>query len=192
MPASYNDDRWGGMFFDTNLPQLVKNNLLDFKSLDKDVEFVSNEGMEKYLTSDAAVIYLPFCSTAFKGIYHCKDSLFEWFTVSFEVDTKKNILITATHRIPEQKMKEDLGKELYQEDKYSALSREMLRGTMESGPALKGALRIFDSIRNVDDVRMIKLTALRKHHPHFDQRRQWPCALGVSRGGYVGLSRDVI
>lgn len=60
---------------------------------------------------------------------------------------------------------------------------------MENGPALEGALRVF---RDVGHVRMIKLTALRKHHPHFDQRRQWPCALGVSRGGYVGLSRDAV
>jgi hypothetical protein len=191
MPASYNDDRWGGKFFDVNLPQLVKNNLLDFKSLDKDVELVSDEGVEEYLTSDAAAIYLPFCATTFKGIYYCRKTLFEWFTVSFETDRKKNILMAATHRIPELRMG-DLGKDLHQEDRYSVLSRQMLKGIMENGPALDGALRIFDSIRDVGDVRMIKLTALRKHHPHFDQRRYWPCALGVSRGGYVGLSIDVI
>jgi hypothetical protein len=86
----------------------------------------------------------------------------------------------------------DLGKDLYQENRYSVLNCQMLRGIMENGPALEGALSIFDSIRDVGDVRMIKLTALHKHHPHFDQRRHWPCALGVSRGGYVGISRVAI
>ena len=56
MPASYNDDRWGGKFFDANLPHLVKNNLLDFKSLDKDVELVADEGVEEYLTSDCNTV----------------------------------------------------------------------------------------------------------------------------------------
>ena len=63
---------------------------------------------------------------------------------------------------------------------------------MENGPALEGALCVFDSIQDVGHVRMIKLTALCKHHPHFDQRRQWPCASGVSRGGYVGLSIEML
>jgi hypothetical protein len=67
MPASYSDDRWGGRLFDTNLPNLVKNNLLDFKSIYKDVQLISDEGVGEYLTSDAAVIYLPFCVGLLKG-----------------------------------------------------------------------------------------------------------------------------
>ena len=37
-------------------PSLGKNNLLDFKSLDKDVELVADEGVEEYLTSDCNTV----------------------------------------------------------------------------------------------------------------------------------------
>jgi len=60
------------------------------------------------------------------------------------------------------------------------------------GGEVRGMVPCIIGKPDVGHVRMIKLTALRKHHPHFDQRRQWPCALGVSRGGYVGLSRDAV
>jgi hypothetical protein len=59
--------------------------------------------------------------------------------------------MAATHRIPELRMV-DLGKDLYQENRYSVLNCQMLRGIMENGPALEGALSIFDSIRDVGDV----------------------------------------
>ena len=186
MPPSYVEDRWGRLFC-SNLPNLVKYNLLDFKSLYNNVEFVKNKGEEEYATSDSAVIYLPFCCATFKQIYCGKDQLFEWFTVSFDCDKKKNILMAATHRIPELKM-EELGKELYQENTYSVMTRQMLTGIGGDGD---GALNIFDSIRDVDEVRMIKLTALRKHHPQYAERRDWPCSLGVSKGGYVGLIKSI-
>ena len=186
IPTSYTKEKWGPEFFNVNLPNFVKNDLLDFKSLYKNVELVSGTGFEQYLSSDSAVIFLPFCCTTFVNIYICMEELCKWFTVSFECDTNKSILMAATHRIPNEKMKE-LGKELHQENIYCTVTRQMLKEVMENGPDKKGALQIFDLIPHVSDVRMIKLTALRKHHPHNENRRDWPCSLGVSRGGFVGL-----
>jgi hypothetical protein len=192
MQQSYTDERWGGSyFFKCNLPALVKKNLLDYKSLYKNVKFVTDEGGRRYVTSDSAVIYLPFCYSSFVQVYICKETLFEHFTISFECYTKKNILMKATNRIPTEKMKE-LGKQADQEDRYSAMDRKILTQKMERGPVMDGALRIFDSIQDVDQVRMIKLTALRKYHPKFKERCDWPCCLGVSKGGYVGLHSNKI
>jgi hypothetical protein len=177
----------GSYFFKYNFPAFVEKNLLDFKSLYKNVEFVNDEGGRRYVTSDSAVIYLPFCYSSFVQVYICRETLFEHFTISFECDTKKNILMKATDRIPTMKMNQ-LGKEPGQEGRYSAMDRKILTQKMEKGPVMDGALRIFNSIRNVNMVRTIKLTALRNKHPNFVERSVWPCSLGVSQGGYVGLA----
>jgi hypothetical protein len=97
----------------------------------------------------------------------------------------------ATDRIPTKKMNQ-LGKQADQHDRYSAMDRTILTQKMERGPVMDGALRIFDSIQDVDKVHMIKLTALLKYHPKFKERCDWPCCLGVSKGGYVGLYSNKI
>ena len=172
--------------FKFNLPNLVIHNLLDFKSIYNDVQFVGNEGGRGYVTSDAGVIYLPFCFSSFKQVYLYRATLFEYFTVSFDCN-KKNILMAATDRISEENLF-GLGKDRdKQKNGYIGVTRQMLKEKMERGPNLSGVMGIYESISDVEKVLWIKLTALRKYHPNYDERSDWPCYLGVSEGGFVGL-----
>jgi hypothetical protein len=187
IPPSYTDKYLKPYLFEVNLPNLVIHKLLDFKSIYNDVEFVGNEGGGGYVTSDLAVIYLPFCFSAFVQVYLCKETIFKHFTVSFDCN-KNNILMAATDRISEENLF-GLGKDKEKQmDEYIGVTRQMLTEKMERGPILSGVLGIFDSIPDVGKVLWIKLTSLRKHHPNFKKRRDWPCRLGVSEGGYVGIN----
>jgi hypothetical protein len=149
-----------------------------------------------YITSDAAVIYLPFCENCFVEVVACSDVLSKVFTISFmqKHELDEHTLWKATNTISAESMQDWLEKKLNQEESYCKLTRQKLvhGSAIGSNHVNKNAvLDVFGRIKNVHNVRMIKLMALRKNHPDFTQNnKRWPCRLGVDVGGYVGLLKS--
>ena len=187
---------WKPSFFRDNLPQLVHESLLQYGCLNKDITHVHTTKDMKggdYITSDSATIYLPFCENCFVEVVACSNVLSETFTISFMTkgELDEHTLWKATNTISAQSMQDWLQKKIDQEEEYCKLTRQKLvyGSAIGSNHVDKNAvLNVFGRINNVEDVRMIKLTALRCFHPEFEQSgTEWPCRLGVDKGGYVGL-----
>lgn len=190
---------WKSPFFRDNLPGLVHNNLLHYGDLNKNTQLVHTtkdiQGGD-YITSDCGVVYLPFCENCMVEVVAWSKVLQEVFTISFMLkeNLDEHVLWRATNTISAQSMQDWLGKKLDQEEDYCKVSRQKL----VHGSAIglnhvdrDDVLDVFGRIKNVDDVRMIKLTALRKFHPEFKKNgKKWPCRRGVDVGGFVGLLKS--
>ena len=83
-----------------------------------------------------------------------------------------------------------LAKSIDQEEKYCKLDYSEIRGFSDDEFATReDIINIFNRIAEPDEVRMIKLMALRKYHPDYpssDMKPDKPI-LGIDKGGYVGL-----
>lgn len=191
---------WKPPFFRDNLPGLVRNNLLHFGDLNKDIQHVRTakdiEGGD-YITSECGVIYLPFCENCLVEVVACSNVLKDVFIISFMSKNQlaEHVLWRATNTISAQSMLDWLGKKLDQEEDYCKVTRQKL----VHGSAIGSnhvdrdlVLDIFSRIKDVEDVRMIKLTALRMFHPDFQRNGmiKWPCHRGVDIGGFVGLLKS--
>ena len=149
-----------------------------------------------YIASDSATIYLPFCENCFVEVVACSNVLSKSFTISFMTkgELDEHTLWKATNTISAQSMQDWLQKKIDQEEEYCQLTRQKLvcGSAIGSNHVDKNdVLDVFGRIDNVEDVRMIKLTALRCFHPEFKQiQTNWPCHLGVDKGGYVGLLKS--
>eukprot|EP00956_Cyclotella_meneghiniana_P044896 scaffold342210_cov79-Cyclotella_meneghiniana.AAC.1 len=198
-PGTWQQMHWKPSFFRENLPQLVHKSLLQYGCLNKDIKHVHTtkhiEGGD-YIASDSATIYLPFCENCFVEVVACSNVLSKSFTISFMTkgELDEHTLWKATNTISAQSMQDWLQKKIDQEEEYCQLTRQKLvcGSAIGSNHVDKNdVLDVFGRIDNVEDVRMIKLTALRCFHPEFKQiQTNWPCRLGVDKGGYVGLLKS--
>ena len=197
-PGTWQTIHWKPSFFKDNLPAFVKENLLHYGSLYQDIRLIQvSKHIEggNYITSDCATVYLPFCEKCLVEVVSSYDILSRTFTIAFleKHELNEHLLWKATNTISPKSMQDWLEKKLNQEEEYCKLTRQKLAwgSAIGSNHVDKDAvLDIFGRIVNVENVRMIKLTALRNYHPEFQHEsspKTWPCNLGVSVGGYVGL-----
>eukprot|EP00985_Skeletonema_marinoi_P017477 scaffold9585_cov103-Skeletonema_marinoi.AAC.3 len=161
---------WQRSFFNENIPNFVTHKLFNFGSLDKDTTLVKPSAASKkkkrkdstYLTSDAAV----------------------------KEDLDEHTLWKATNTISPSSMQVWLAKSIDQEEKYCKLDYSEIRGFSDDEFATReDIINIFNRIAEPDEVRMIKLMALRKYHPDYPSSNMKPDkpTLGIDKGGYVGL-----
>jgi len=191
---------WQRSFFNENIPNFVTHKLFNFGSLDKDTTLVKPSAASKkkkrkdsaYLTSDAAVVYLPFSSHCFRQVVACYENLSKFYTISFlkKEDLDEHTLWKATNTISPSSMQVWLAKSIDQEEKYCKLDYSEIRGFSDDEFATReDIINIFNRIAEPDEVRMIKLMALRKYHPDYPSSNMKPDkpTLGIDKGGYVGL-----
>ncbi|EED92450.1 predicted protein [Thalassiosira pseudonana CCMP1335] len=179
---------WQRSLFNDNIPDLVKENMLNFGDLETDVVHVSAKGRnidEDYVSSTSAVVYLPFSQHCFAQVVACLDNLSEVFTISFlrKDELEEHSLWKATNTISAKSMQDWLGKSIDQEEKYCTLTRSQLN---QDDKYVLGeeVLSVFDRIEDSPSVRMIKLTALRKFHPRYESgKKSANPILGIDKGG---------
>jgi len=155
-PGSWAMTHWKRSFFRDMLPDLAALGLLE----------------------EAGRVYLPFCLHCFKEVVSAKKVLLKHYTVTFL--EKKNLhehsLWRSTQRIDAKEMQYWLGKDLNQEEKYCTFSAKSVKdGSEDSHVSKDDLLDVYRRIRNVEQVRMIRLTALRKGE----------------KGYFVGLEKKV-
>jgi hypothetical protein len=197
-PGTWASNHWKQSFFKVNLPELVYQKLLNYGDLDADTRYVSvsnNISGGDYVTSNAGVVYLPFCENCFVEVVACSDTLSKVFSISFlpKNELDEHTLWKATNTISADSMQDWLEKKLDQEEEYCKLTRKKLVHGSAIGSTTvtkEEVLNVFDRINNVESIRMIKLTALRMYHPDYQKGIKWPIGLlGVEKGGYMGLSK---
>jgi len=142
-PGSWAMTHWKRSFFRDMLPDLAVLGLLE----------------------EAGRVYLPFCLHCFKEVVAAKKVLLKHYTVTFL--EKKNLhehsLWRSTQRINAKEMQYWLGKDLNQEELYCTFSAKSVKdGSEDSHVSKDDLLDVYRRIRNVEQVRMIRLTALRK------------------------------
>eukprot|EP00804_Cyclotella_cryptica_P020854 CCRYP_011476-RD/>CCRYP_011476-RD protein AED:0.04 eAED:0.04 QI:732/1/1/1/0.71/0.5/8/522/735 len=195
-PGTWASNHWKQSFFKVNLPELVNQKLLNYGDLDTDTRYVSvskDISGGDYVTSNAGVVYLPFCENCFVEVVACFNSLAKVFSISFlaKDELDEHTLWKATNTICAETMQVWLEKKLDQEEEYCTLTRKKLVHGSAIGSTTvtkEDVLTVFDRINNVKDIRMIKLTALRMYHPDYQKGMKWPTGLlGVEKGGYIGL-----
>mmetsp|Transcript_21958 Transcript_21958/g.50043 ORF Transcript_21958/g.50043 Transcript_21958/m.50043 type:complete len:900 (-) Transcript_21958:56-2755(-) len=143
-PGSWAMTHWKRGFFDTALPNLAAMGVLE------------GEGI--------GTVYLPFCLQCFKEVVASRLVLFQQYVVSFleKKDLREHSLWRATQKIDPNVMQFWLGKAINQEDKYCTFSSANLRVSAEDSHVSKDDLmRVYENIKNVDQVRMIKLRVLK-------------------------------
>ena len=198
-PGTWASNHWKQPFFRDRLPEMVNEGMLDYGDLEKDTRLVhvskSHSGGE-YVTSDAGVIYLPFCENCLVEVVSCIKQLSDVFVITFMTkhELDEHTLWKATNTIDAESMQDWLGKKLDQEEEYCKVTRQKLAhgSASTTGRDPGPVLDVFDRIENVEETRMIKLTALRCRHPDFkdDSCSPWPTGLlGVKKGGFAGLLR---
>jgi len=186
---------WQKSFFNVNIPKLVTESMLNFGDLENDSFFVSAleaNTTEDFISSTAAVVYLPFSSHCLSQVVSCYDNLSQFYTISFlrKDQLDEHTLWKATNTISPESMIGWLAKTINQEEIYCKLdARQIKHGTGDASVTKEDVLDVFNRIDRSDEVRMIKLTALRKFHPAYS-KSDWQLArpiLGLNRGGYVGM-----
>jgi len=190
---------WQRSFFHDNIPRMVTDNLLNYGDLKNDTTFVSaleeSNVEDNYISSTAAVVYLPFGSHCLSQVVACYDKLSQYYTIGFlrKDQLDEHTLWKATNTICAESMRGWLSKNINQEEQYCKLdARQIKCGTGDSSVTTEEILNVFNRIDRADEVRMIKLTALRKFHPNFKSHMLGSKpSLGMDKGGYVGLKRAV-
>ena len=185
---------WQRSFFNDNIPRLVTGNLLNFGDLENEHIFVSAKEAnvaEDYVTSTAAVVYLPFCSHCLSQVVACYDKLSQYYAISFlrKDELDEHTLWKATNTISPASMKGWLAKAINQEDMYCTLDERQIKSSIFDEYVTKeSVLEVFRMIARSGEVRIIKLTALVMYHPNYaksDYARWTTPTLGVNKGGFV-------
>lgn len=199
--GSWAIQHWQRSFFNENIPRLVTSGMFHFGDLENDSLFVSDQkGLlqhDDYISSTAAVVYLPFSSHCLSQVVACYGTLSKFYTISFlrKDQLSEHTLWKATNTISPDSMVGWLAKTINQEDIYCTLdARKIRHGTGDASVTKEDILDVFTRINRAGEIRMIKLIALRKFHPDYPKSdMQWAApTLGLNKGGYVGLmSRKV-
>ena len=185
---------WQRSFFNDNIPRFVTGNLLNFGDMENEHVFVSAKEAnvaEDYVTSTAAVVYLPFCSHCLSQVVACYDKLSQYYAISFlrKDELDEHTLWKATNTISPASMKGWLAKTINQEDIYCALDERQIKSSIFDEYVTKeSVLEVFRMIARSGEVRIIKLTALVMYHPNYaksDYARWTTPTLGVNKGGFV-------
>lgn len=153
-PSGWTENHWQETFFSKTLPGFVTNNMLK--------DFDASDGC---VTSQHGVIFLPFCKHCFISVVMHIETLSKYFALTFvhKNELKTNALWDATRTISSKEMNYVFGKVIDQEETYCRVTKQQIK-TSSAGPEV---LEMFDNIKEVDTVRMIRLTVLRKFHADY-------------------------
>ncbi len=176
---------WKPEFFQHTLPSFVKENLLETTCVRSflTTKFDSAESRDNTATVITAtslheggaygVVYLPFTLHCVSRIIAAYKELSECYTISFmnKSELSEHALWYATSQINPDTMQSWLGKAINQEDVYCTFSLAEVTQAAYKDVTKEGILNVLKGIQNFNDVRMIRLQALR-----FGEK-----------GGFVGL-----
>jgi hypothetical protein len=183
--GSWAMSHWKPEFFQHTLPSFVKENLLDttcvrsflttrFDSAESR-DNTANVNTATYLHEGGAsgVVYLPFTLHCVSRIIAAYKELSECYTISFmnKSELPEHALWYATTQINPDSMQSWLGKAINQEDVYCTFSFAEVTQAAYKDVTKEGIHNVLKGIQNFNDVRMIRLQALR-----FGEK-----------GGFVGL-----
>jgi len=195
MPTGWLVTRWNKTLFQETLPDLVRYRMLAFPvarsrrskpSLDGNKNKNSNcnnknknidnqnitettennnagsEGLEE------GVVFLPFCAHVCKELVGGIHILKNYYAISFvkKKELPGHALWKGTMSIDADIMQHRLGKQLDQEEIYCRFKPSDIYQSMEDAHVNKDdVMRMFLSIDDFDDIRMIRLRPLRQHEP---------------------------
>jgi len=193
MPTGWLVTRWNKTLFQETLPDLVRYRMLAFpvarsrrskSSLDSNKNSNSNnknknidyqniiettennnagsEGLEE------GVVFLPFCAHVCKELVGGIHILKNYYAITFvkKKELPGHALWKGTMSIDADVMQHRLGKQLDQEEIYCRFKPSDIYQSMEDAHVNKDdVMRMFLSIDDFDDIRMIRLRPLRQHEP---------------------------
>jgi len=174
---------WQPEFFQCTLPSFVKDNLLDMTSIRSFLDTSSRaDNIVSTDTSTATslqeggasgVVYLPFTLYCVSRIVAAYKELSECYSISFmnKSELSEHALWYATSQINPDTMQSWLGKAINQEDVYCTFLCSEVMQTSYKDVTKEEILNVLKRIQKFEDVRMIRLQALRSGE----------------KGGFVGL-----
>jgi hypothetical protein len=186
---------WSRSFFDTILPSFVTEGMIDFScGTSSDVEASSrkiNARLQTHSTSGSGggVVYLPFCLHCVKEVTAAINILSRYYTISFlhKSELSEHALWSATNSIDSSVMQRQFGKAIAQEEIYCTFKpQEAYSAADDAHISKKEVIRVLRRIEDFEDIRMMKLTALRKFDPEYRGSKA-SGIVGITKGGYVGL-----
>lgn len=186
---------WNRSFFDTILPSLVTEGMIDFScGTSSDAEASSrkiNARLQTHSTSGSGggVVFLPFCLHCVKEVTAAIDLLSKYYTISFlhKSELSEHALWSATNSIDSNVMQRQFGKDIAQEEIYCTFKpQEAYSAADDAHISKKDVIQVLRGIEDFEDIRMMKLTALKKFNPEYRGSKA-SGIIGVTKGGYVGL-----
>ena len=186
---------WNRSFFDTILPSFVTEGMIDFScGTSSDSEASSrkiNARLQTHSTSGSGggVVYLPFCLHCVKEVTAAIDLLSKYYTISFlhKSELSEHALWSATNSIDPNVMQRQFGKDIAQEEIYCTFKpQEAYSAAEDAHISKKDVIQVLRGIEDFEDIRMMKLTALKKFDPEYRGSKA-SGIVGVTKGGYVGL-----
>ena len=186
---------WNRSFFDTILPSFVTEGMIDFScGTSSDAEASSrkiNARLQTHSTSGSGggVVYLPFCLHCVKEVTAAIDLLSKYYTISFlhKSELSEHALWSATNSIDSNVMQRQFGKDIAQEEIYCTFKpQEAYSAAEDAHISKKDVIQVLRGIEDFEDIRMMKLTALKKFDPEYRGSKA-SGIIGVTKGGYVGL-----
>ena len=186
---------WNRSFFDTILPSFVTEGMIDFScGTSNDAEASSrkiNARLQTHSTSGSGggVVYLPFCLHCVKEVTAAIDLLSQYYTISFlhKSELSEHALWSATNSIDSNVMQRQFGKDIAQEEIYCTFKpQEAYSAAEDAHISKKDVIQVLRGIEDFEDIRMMKLTALKKFDPEYRGSKASDI-IGVTQGGYIGL-----
>eukprot|EP00562_Extubocellulus_spinifer_P027837 CAMPEP_0178643044 /NCGR_PEP_ID=MMETSP0698-20121128/17506_1 /TAXON_ID=265572 /ORGANISM="Extubocellulus spinifer, Strain CCMP396" /LENGTH=1014 /DNA_ID=CAMNT_0020283857 /DNA_START=22 /DNA_END=3066 /DNA_ORIENTATION=- len=181
---------WARSFFDTILPSFVTEGILDFSDGEANTRSV-NSHLFSHSTAGygGGVVYLPFCLHCIKEVTAAIKTLSKYYSISFlyKSELREHALWSATNSIDPDAMQNWFGKAIDQEETYCTFTPQEVNSSAEAAHISKSdLLQVLRGIENFGDVRMIKLTALKKYDPEYRGSKTGGI-VGIDKGGFVGL-----
>ena len=182
---------WSRSFFDAILPSFVTEGMIDFSCSDEIGSRKVNSRLQADSTSGSGggVVYLPFCFHCVKEVTAAIDILSKYYTISFlhKSELAEHALWSATNSIDPNVMQLQFGKAIAQEEVYCKFKpQEAYSAAEDAHITKKEVIQVLRGIEDFEDIRMIKLTALKKYDPEY-RGSTASGMVGVTKGGYVGL-----
>jgi len=134
-------------------------------------------------------VYLPFCLHCVKEVTAAIDTLSKYYTISFlhKSELAEHALWSATNSIDPDVMQRQFGKAIAQEEVYCKFKpQEAYSAAEDAHISKKEVIQVLRGIEDFEDIRMMKLTALKKFDPEY-RGSTASDIVGVTKGGYVGL-----
>ena len=134
-------------------------------------------------------MYLPFCFHCVKEVTAAIDILSKYYAISFlrKSELAEHALWSATNSIDPNIMQQEFKKAIAQEEIYCTFKpQEAYSAAEDAHISKKEVIQVLRGIEDFEDIRMIKLTALKKYDPEY-RGSTASGMVGVTKGGYVGL-----
>jgi len=164
----------------------VTEGMIDFTASRK-----SNSRLQPHGTSGSGggAVYLPFCFHCVKEVTAAIDILSKYYAISFlrKSELAEHALWSATNSIDPNIMQQEFKKAIAQEEIYCTFKpQEAYSAAEDAHISKKEVIQVLRGIEDFEDIRMIKLTALKKYDPEY-RGSTASGMVGVTKGGYVGL-----